>query len=214
MVVPGNTGDVPYVCYGPDASVTKRNLGKRCVWCVQRKKHEICGSGDFHGVVLHKPQRGPRNVSGSVFHASRSPSLALAPVLPRATPRGAVWGGRGSLAWRSGQLCQTRDTYGIRQRCTWHPPAAVFQARLLDDQEGANTERHVVFGKLPTRCLQPRPFRHPHHSNCEDIEQGKSVQGGMIVWYAPLYTVAVKIQNETTALLQSFMSYQVLVLIN
>ena len=38
-----------------------------------------------------------------------------------------------------------------------HPPAAVFQARLLGNQECAKTER-PVFGKLSGRCLQRRPL--------------------------------------------------------
>ena len=37
-----------------------------------------------------------------------------------------------------------------------HPPGADFQARVLDNQEGANTERYVL-GKLSARCLQRRP---------------------------------------------------------
>ena len=30
----------------------------------------------------------------------------------------------------------------------YHPLGAIFQARLLDNQKGANTERYVFFGKL------------------------------------------------------------------
>ena len=41
--------------------------------------------------------------------------------------------------------------------CISHPPGAVFQAGLLDDQEGANPEWHVfVFGQLSARCF-PTP---------------------------------------------------------
>ena len=66
--------------------------------------------------------------------------------------------------------------YRIR-RCISHPSGVVFQARLLDNQEGANTERYV-FGKLSARCFQPRACWHRHHSNCGDIEHGKSAPGG------------------------------------
>ena len=52
-----------------------------------------------------------------------------------------------------------------------HLPEAVFQARLLDNQEGANTER-CVFGKLSAICFQRRPFWDRHHSNYEEIEHG------------------------------------------
>ena len=55
------------------------------------------------------PPRGPSEaVAGAVFHAPCSPSLALGTVLSPATPRAAVWGGRGTaarprvVAWRSG----------------------------------------------------------------------------------------------------------------
>ena len=43
-----------------------------------------------------------------------------------------------------------------------HTPGAVFQARLLDNQEGANTERNVL-GKLSERCSQRRPSWHLWH---------------------------------------------------
>ena len=42
-------------------------------------------------------------------------------------------------------MCR-RETYRI-QRCISNTPGAVFQARLLDNQEGPNTEGHVS-GKL------------------------------------------------------------------
>ena len=35
------------------------------------------------------------------------------------------------------------------------PPGAAFQARLLDNQEGTNTERYV-FGQLSVKCFQCR----------------------------------------------------------
>ena len=41
-----------------------------------------------------------------------------------------------------------------------HPPGAVIQSRLLDNQEGANTEPHV-FGKLSARFSQRRPLPAP-----------------------------------------------------
>ena len=55
-----------------------------------------------------------------------------------------------------------RDGYRIR-RCLPHPPGAVFQARLLDNQEGAATQRQV-FAKLSVRFFQRRSFWHPHYS--------------------------------------------------
>ena len=73
-------------------------------------------------------------------------------------------------------------------RCMSHPPAAVFQARLLDNQEGANTERYV-FEKLLRTCFHRPPFCHRHYSNHGDINHGKSVQGGVIVWYTSSYKV-------------------------
>ena len=71
------------------------------------------------------------------------------------------------------------------RRCVSHPPAAAFQARLLDNQEGANTERHVN-GKHSARCFQHRRFWRRLYSNCRDIEHGKSAQG---VWHTPSDTV-------------------------
>ena len=38
-----------------------------------------------------------------------------------------------------------------------HPTGTVFQARLLDNQEGANTERYA-FGKLSARCFHAELF--------------------------------------------------------
>ena len=67
-------------------------------------------------------------------------------------------------------------------RCISHPTGAVLQARLLDNQEDANTERYV-FGKLSARCFQRRLFWHRHYSNCGGIEHGKSAQGCVIYTY-------------------------------
>ena len=64
-------------------------------------------------------------------------------------------------------------------RCVSHPAGAVFQARLLCNQEGANTERYV-FGKLSARCFRRRPLWHRHNSSCGDTEHGKSTQRGVI----------------------------------
>ena len=44
--------------------------------------------------------------------------------------------------------------------CVLHSPGVFFQARLLDNQEGANTERHVS-AKLSVRCFQRRALWHP-----------------------------------------------------
>ena len=63
-----------------------------------------------------------------------------------------------------------------------HPPGAVFHARLLDNQDGPNTKRHV-FGKFSTRCLQRRPFRHRH---VEISSMGNRSSG---MWYTPSSTV-------------------------
>ena len=67
--------------------------------------------------------------------------------------------------------------------CVYHiitPPGAVFQARLLVNQEGANAERYV-FGKLSARRFQRRPFWPRHYANCcGDIDHGKSAQGGLV----------------------------------
>ena len=63
---------------------------------------------------------------------------------------------------------------------TVHTPEAVFQARLLDNQGGANTDRYV-FGKLSARCFQRRTFWDLHYSNCcGDTDHGKSAQVGVI----------------------------------
>ena len=67
--------------------------------------------------------------------------------------------------------------------CISHSPGAFFQGRLLDNQEGANTERYV-FGKLSARYFQPRPFGHRHYSKRGDIKHGKSGQGRVIYIFA------------------------------
>ena len=84
-----------------------------------------------------------------------------------------------------------KDMYRTR-RCLSHTPGAGFQARLLDNQEGANTERYVS-GKLSARCFQRPPSWHRHYSNCGDIDHGKSAQAGAI--YAPSSTVAPAIYD-------------------
>ena len=62
---------------------------------------------------------------------------------------------------------------------------AAFQARLLDNQEGANAGRHV-FGKpcLSARWFQRRPLWHRHYSypDCGDIDHGKSAPGPRGGW--------------------------------
>ena len=57
-------------------------------------------------------------------------------------------------------MCACSTTSGTIQQ---YPPGALFRARLLDKQEGANTERYV-FGKLLATRFQRRPFRHRHYS--------------------------------------------------
>ena len=81
-----------------------------------------------------------------------------------------------------------------------HPPGAVFQGGLLDNQEGANSANSAnnepyVFGKLSARCFQRRPFWRRHCSNCGRIE--KSSQGCVI--YTVLYgrkSVRAAVQYE------------------
>ena len=75
----------------------------------------------------------------------------------------------------------------------YHTPWSGFQARLLYNQEGANsansanTERYV-FGKLSARFFQRCPFWHRPYSNCGDFEHGKSAKGGVI--YTVVYGIA------------------------
>ena len=53
-----------------------------------------------------------------------------------------------------------------------HTPATIFQAQLLDNQEGANTERYVSESSR-------RDLWHRHRSNCGHTHHGKSAQGGV-----------------------------------
>ena len=89
-----------------------------------------------------------------------------------------------------GRCLNRRLLQAVRYPCTTvciYPRGSVFQARLLNNQKGANTERHV-FGKLSARCFKPPLFWHRYYSNCEDIEHGKSAQGCVI--YAVVYGVS------------------------
>ena len=69
-----------------------------------------------------------------------------------------------------------------------HTPAAVFLARLLENQEGANAER-CVFGKLSTRCFQRRPCWHRHHSNHGTYQPWTIAPGGGGGYTQSSYTV-------------------------
>ena len=74
-----------------------------------------------------------------------------------------------------------REIYRIG-RCIlqyYTPLGAVFQGRLPDKQERANTKR-TVFGKLSATCFHRRPFWHRHYSSCGDTEHGRSAQWGVI----------------------------------
>ena len=66
--------------------------------------------------------------------------------------------------------------YRIR-RCISHTPGAVFRARLLDNQEGVNTNLGNALGEM---FPAPTCFRHRHFSNCGDIDHGKSSQRSVI----------------------------------
>ena len=80
----------------------------------------------------------------------------------------------------------------------YHTPLeAVFQARLLDNQEGANTERYVV-GKLSARCFQRRASWYRHYSNCGDVDHGHSAQEGVIntVLYGMLASRVVRTNSK------------------
>ena len=88
------------------------------------------------------------------------------------------------------------SAYRIR-RCLFthsHLPGAVFQARLLDNQEctnSANAERYV-FGKLSARSFQSLLFRHRHYANYSGhIEHGKSAEG--CVMYTVVYRPVLRI---------------------
>ena len=52
---------------------------------------------------------------------------------------------------------------------------------MLDNQEGANTERDV-FGKLSEICFQRQRFHHRHYSNCGDTDHGKSARPGGVTY--------------------------------
>ena len=72
-------------------------------------------------------------------------------------------------------------TYRIRRSIS-HASGGGFQARLLDNQEGATsaiTELYVS-GKLSAGCSNADLcwHRHRHYSSCGDIEHVKSAQGG------------------------------------
>ena len=64
---------------------------------------------------------------------------------------------RSSSAVYDGRDTTVLEYYCRLRRCISHPLGAVFQGRLLGNQEGANTERYV-FGKLSARRFQRRPF--------------------------------------------------------
>ena len=70
------------------------------------------------------------------------------------------------------------------------PPGAVFQARLLDNEDGAHTERHV-FGKLSASCFQCPPFWRRHYSNRGDINHGKIGPGACDIYIYILYTPTI-----------------------
>ena len=80
------------------------------------------------------------------------------------------------------------------------PPGTFLQARLLDNQEGAETERYV-FGKPSARCFQRRPFWRRHHSSCGDVENGESAQGGVV--YTVVHGILVRAYGRRVILLLS-----------
>ena len=74
--------------------------------------------------------------------------------------------------------------------CISHPPAAAFQARLLDNQEGASansvTYRTIRLRKALGEMFSNADFFwHQHYSDCGDIERGQSAQG--CVMYTVVY---------------------------
>ena len=76
--------------------------------------------------------------------------------------------------------------------CTSHPPApprAVFQPQLLDNQEGANTERCRLRKALGEYAPNAALFGTGTVPTVEYIDHGKSAQGCVIVWHTPSYTV-------------------------
>ena len=67
----------------------------------------------------------------------------------------------------------TDDVLPCATVCIKLPSEAAFQARLLSNQEGVNTERYAS-GKLSARDVSDVDlFRHRHYSNCGDIDHGK-----------------------------------------
>ena len=73
------------------------------------------------------------------------------------------------------QWTSRRDYHNRRSHCT--PPGPIFRARLLRNEEAANTKRYVS-GQLWTRSFQRHPSRHRHSSSCcGAIELRKSVRG-------------------------------------
>ena len=86
-----------------------------------------------------------------------------------------------SRCWLCSNIHPSPQANHIR-RCISHTPrAAVFHARLLDNQEGAYTERYV-FRKLSARCFSTPTFLPPAIFQLlwRDIEHGKSAQGGVV----------------------------------
>ena len=62
----------------------------------------------------------------------------------------------------------------------YHTPGGVYQARLLDNQEGANTERYVFRRLLAKRFPNADLFSHRHYYNCRHVEHGKSAQPSVL----------------------------------
>ena len=88
------------------------------------------------------------------------------------------------------QPCDTAANYCCMTVYISHTPGAVFQARSLHNQVGANTERYV-FGTISSaRCSNADLFGTRHYSSCcGDIEHGKSAQGGVL--YTVVYGTCV-----------------------
>ena len=126
--------------------------------------------------------RGVRN--------TRQPRVLLYPYrVVSSTPQRGLWGQNARRPQKrrcGGQGCTEFD--GV---CIPHTPGEVFQARLLDNQEGASddsadsansadsadTERYV-FGKLLARCFQRRPVWQQQYIPAADIStMGKRPRG-------------------------------------
>ena len=76
------------------------------------------------------------------------------------------------------------------RRCISHAPGAAFQARLLDNQDGANTIPYYMPLESSLQDVSNADlFWHRHNSDCGDIEHGKSAQG-VLVLYTPSYTAS------------------------